>query len=296
MRRILLAGGVLAIAGFGGFWLLTAPDALAEDSFAGLTPDTARGALVFTAAGCASCHMAEGATGDAQLVLAGGQRFPSPFGTFIAPNISSDQAHGIGAYSLQDLGNALQRGLGPEGEHLYPALPYTAYQHLTPQEVADLYAYLQTLPADATPSPPHELAFPFTLRRGLGLWKTLFVTPDYALAGAVTPEVERGRHIVEAMAHCGECHTPRNALGGLDRSRWLGGAPDPSGKGTIPNITPAALGWSVDEITEYLTTGFTPEYDSVGGHMTHVVENMAKLPEADRRAVAAYLEQVPAVP
>ena len=106
---------------------------------------------------------------------------------------------------------------------------------------------------------------------------------------------KRGQYMVDVLGHCGECHTPRNALGGLDTARWLGGAPDPSGKGTIPNITPAKLSWSEDEIVEYLTSGFTPEYDSVGGHMAHVVENMAKLPESDRRAIAAYLKIVSAV-
>ncbi len=292
MRRILGTLGGLALLGFGAFWFLTAPDPLAADTFANLTPDAAHGQQVFTAAGCASCHMASDATGDAELVLSGGQKFPSAFGTFIAPNISPDPDHGIGAWSVEDLGNALQRGIGREGEHLYPALPYTAYQHMAPQDVVDLYAYLQTLPPDATPSQPHDMSFPFTLRRGLGLWKVLFLDPDYVVTADLTPEETRGRYIAEAMAHCGECHTPRNALGGLDRSRWLAGAPNPSGQGTIPNITPAKLSWSPDEVVEYLTTGFTPEFDSVGGHMAHVVENMSKLPESDRAAVAAYLQRV----
>lgn len=292
MRRIIASLGGLAIVGLGGFWWLTSPDPLPADAFAGLTGDAAHGQQVFTAAGCASCHMAAGATGDAQLILAGGQKFPSAFGTFIAPNISPDPEHGIGAWTLQDVGNALQRGIGRDGEHLYPAFPYTAYQHMDPQDVADLYAYLQTLPPDATPSQPHDMSFPFTLRRGLGLWKTMFLTPDYVLTGDFTPEESRGRYIAEALAHCGECHTPRNALGGLDRSRWLAGAPNPSGQGTIPNITPAKLTWSPDEVLEYLTTGFTPEYDSVGGHMAHVVENLSKLPDSDRTAVVAYLQRV----
>ncbi len=294
MRRSVLIGFVFAALGLTAFWTLTEPDPLAADTFAGLVPDPVHGEQVFTAAGCASCHMAANATGAAQLVLSGGQAFPSAFGTFIAPNISSDPTTGIGGWSVQDLGNALQRGIGRGGEHLYPALPYAAYQHMTPQDVTDLYAYLQTLPSDATPSQPHDLTFPFTLRRAVGLWKKLFLTPDYTLAGDLSSEEGRGRYIAEALAHCGECHTPRNALGGLDRSRWLAGAPNLSGSGTIPNITPAKLGWSADEITEYLTTGFTPDYDSVGGHMAHVVENMSRLPETDRRAVAAYLKRVPA--
>lgn len=236
--------------------------------------------------------MAPGAEGEAELVLAGGQAFPSAFGTFIAPNISPDADHGIGGWTLQDLGNAIQRGVSPDGAHYYPALPYVAYSKMVPQDVADLYAYLMTLPASATPSQPHQIGFPFNIRRTLGLWKLMFASTDWVVTGPMTPEQERGRYISEALAHCGECHTPRNVLGGLETTRWLSGAPNPSGQGRIPDITPATLTWSEDEIVEYLTSGFTPDYDSVGGHMAHVVENMSKLPESDRRAVAAYLKRL----
>lgn len=286
---------VLGVAGGGILWVLARPAPMAEAAVAGLAGDAARGEAVFWAAGCASCHMATGATGEAQLVLSGGQRFPSDFGTFLAPNISPDPTHGIGGWTVLDLANALTRGVSPEGEHYYPALPYASYAKLELQDVSDLHAFLQTLPPDATPSQPHELAFPFSRRETLGVWKLLFLNDDWAVAGSLTPTAERGRYIAEALAHCGECHTPRSALGGMDRSRWLQGAPNPSGQGRIPNITPAALGWTAPDIVQYLTTGFTPEFDVVGGHMAHVVENMARLPEADRRAVAEYLLLVPSV-
>jgi mono/diheme cytochrome c family protein len=126
----------------------------------------------------------------------------------------------------------------------------------------------------------------------LGGWKLLFSGGDWAVPGNLTPTEARGRYLVEALGHCGECHTPRNALGGPDRARWLAGAPTADGKGKVPNITPAALAWSETEIVEYLTTGFTPEYDVVGGHMAHVVENLARLPAPDRQAIAAYLKRV----
>lgn len=296
MMRVIVGLAALALAGAGAGWVMTSPDPLPADTFAGLQGDTARGALVFAAAGCASCHKAADARGEAALVLAGGQGFASDFGTFRAPNISPDTTHGIGGWSVQDLGNALMRGVSPDGAHYYPALPYAAYAKMDPQDVADLYAYLMTLPADATPSLRHEVGFPFDIRRSLGGWKMLFLTDGWAVEGTLTAAEERGRYIAEALAHCGECHTPRNALGGLDMSRWLAGAANPSGEGRIPNITPAALDWSEDEIVEYLTSGFTPDYDSAGGHMAHVVENMAALPEADRAAVAAYLKRVTPVP
>lgn len=284
----------LGIIGAAGLWFLARPAPLGPDDVAGLTGDPVHGEQVFWATGCASCHMAAEAKGEGQLVLAGGQRFPSDFGTFIAPNISTDPTHGIGGWSLLDLANAITRGVSPEGTHYYPALPYASYAKMQLQDVADLHAFLQTLPADSTPSQPHELGFPFSRREAVGVWKLLFLSDDWALAGNLTPTADRGRYIAEAMAHCGECHTPRNALGGMDTARWLAGAPNPSGEGRIPNITPAKLTWEVADIVQYLTTGFTPEYDSVGGHMVHVVENMARLPESDRQAVAEYLKAVPA--
>jgi mono/diheme cytochrome c family protein len=286
---------VLGLVGAGGLWLLARPQPLAASAVSELSGDAAKGELVFWATGCASCHMAQGAKDAAQLVLSGGQRFPSDFGTFIAPNISQDPEHGIGDWSLLDLANAITRGVSPEGEHYYPSLPYASYAKLEMQDVADLHAFLQTLPADPTPSQPHELGLPFSIRDSIGVWKILFLSEDWALPGNLTPTAARGRYVAEAMAHCGECHTPRNQLGGLDTARWLGGAPNPSGDGRVPNITPAKLGWTAGDIVQYLTTGFTPDYDSVGGHMAHVVENMARLPESDRLAVAEYLLAVPDV-
>jgi mono/diheme cytochrome c family protein len=237
--------------------------------------------------------MAAEATGEAELLLVGGQRFPSDFGTFVAPNISPSAA-GIGGWSVADLGNALMRGVSPEGAHYYPALPYTSYAKMQPQDVADIHAYMQTLPPSDVESLPHDIGFPFNIRRSIGGWKLLFLNDDWVLQGDLTAEETRGREIVEALAHCAECHTPRNALGGMDLSRWMAGAPNSSGAGNIPNITPAKLTWSNGEIVSYLTSGFTPDYDSVGGHMVHVVENMAKLPDSDRAAVAAYLKKLPA--
>jgi mono/diheme cytochrome c family protein len=290
LRNLLILG---VIGGGAAFWL-TLPKPLSASAVEGLTGDAAKGEQVFWATGCASCHMAPGAKDDAQLVLVGGQKFASPFGSFLAPNISQDATHGIGDWTLLDLANALTRGVSKEGEHLYPALPYASYAKMELQDVADLHAFLKTLPADATPSQPHELGFPFNIRMSLGGWKLLFLRDDWALPGNLTPTEDRGRYIVEAMAHCGECHTPRNSLGGMETGRWLAGAPDPSGQGRIPNITPAKLTWSESEIVYYLKTGFTPDFDSVGGHMAHVVENFARLPEADVAAVAAYLKRVPA--
>lgn len=295
MSRLLYGFAGLVAVGAAGFWLLTMPSSVNEADFAALTGDAKAGENVFWAAGCASCHAAPDAAGDAMLVLAGGQKFPSAFGTFIAPNISPDPNEGIGGWTLVQFANAVTQGVDDEGEHLYPALPYNAYNKMVPQDIADLKAFMDTLPASATPSLPHEVGFPFNIRRSLGLWKLMFVSDSWVINGDLTPEQVRGRYIAEAQAHCGECHTPRNLLGGLQIGKWLSGAANADGKGRTPNITPAKLTWSQKDVVEYLTSGFTPEFDSVGGHMAHVVENMARLPERDRQAVAAYLAIVPPV-
>lgn len=294
MRRSLMILALTGAAALGAALVVTRPQRVDTADLAGLSGDAARGETVFLAAGCGSCHMAPGARDGAQRVMAGGQRFASPFGTFLAPNISpSDQ--GIAGWSVADLANALIKGTGRAGQHLYPALPYGAYAKMTAQDVTDLHAFLMTLPADPTPSAPHDIGFPFNIRAALGGWKAVFLNEDWVITDDLDPEETRGRYLVEALGHCGECHTPRNALGGLDRRRWLAGGPDPSGAGTIPNITPAKLTWTEEDIAAYLETGFTPDYDSVGGHMAHVVSNYAQLPPEDRRAVAAYLKRVPPV-
>ena len=295
MRRPILALAILVIAGGGlGLWI-TRPKQVSAAALAGLTADPARGEAVFHAAGCASCHMAPGATGAEQRVLAGGQEFPSDFRTFIAPNISPDPEQGIGGWSLQEFASAMTRGTSPTGAHYYPAFPYASYAKAELQDVADLHAFWASLPPSDQPSQPHQVGFPFNIRAALGGWKLLFLRKDWVVAGELPPEAARGRYLVEALGHCGECHTPRGALGAMDRSRWLAGVPGPEGRRGTPNITPGGLDWSEEEIVEYLTSGFTPDYDSAGGHMALVVSNLARLPEAERAAIAAYLKAVPAV-
>ncbi len=294
MRRFLALILMLGLFGGVAFWFLTGPSRLPAETFAGLSGDAAAGEAVFWAGGCASCHSAEAAEGDARLVLSGGRRFPSDFGTFLAPNITPDPDQGIGSWSLADFGNAVMRGVSPAGAHYYPAFPYTTYAKAEPQDIADLWAYMQALPADPTPSLAHEVGFPFSIRRSVGGWKLLFFSNDYVLENAATPEIERGRYLAEALGHCGECHTPRGILGQLQTDRWLTGAPNPTGRGNIPNITPAELDWSDLDLISYFKTGFTPEFDVAGGHMAEVVQNLARLPDSDLAAITAYLRAVPA--
>lgn len=290
-RRLILVLVALGLVGLAAFWLLTRPTQLAPEAIAGITADPARGEEVFRIAGCAACHAAKGAKDGDKLLLGGGQAFASDFGTFYAPNISPDPAHGIGDWQVIDIVNALKNGIGKGGEHLYPALPYTSYTHMTLEDAVSVATYIKSLPTVETPTKADDVGFPFNIRRGLGLWQMLFLKRDFALP-EVPAEAETGRYIAEALAHCGECHTPRNALGGLDTGKWLAGAPNPSGPGTVPALTPDKLTWSEDDIVNFFSTGMTPEFDTAGGDMAEVVENLSTLPEADLRSLARYLKAV----
>jgi mono/diheme cytochrome c family protein len=296
-----LVGGavVAAAAGVGVFMFVTAPERQKPSYWAGLgEPDLANGETLFWAGGCASCHAAPDATGDGLLTLSGGQALPSPFGTFHMPNISPDPEHGIGAWTLAEFGDAMTRGTGRNGEHLYPSFPYASYARMGAKDIGDLFAYLKVLPASSNDAPGHDLPFPFNIRMSLGGWKFLYFDkglPRVELANA-DAELTRGQYLVEGPGHCGECHTPRNALGGFLADQWLAGGPNPEGEGRIPDITPGSesIGsWAAADIASYLETGFTPEFDSAGGSMVKVQQNMAHLTTEDREAIAAYLKAIP---
>lgn len=289
MARIFRFLVVLGLAGLAAFYVVTIPRGVDEARFAGLTGDETRGATVFHASGCASCHTEPKVDFSEAPILSGGQSFPSDFGTFVAPNISPSSENGIGDWSLAEFANAVQRGISPDGKHYFPVFPYTAYARMTEQDIADLKAFMDALPVSDVPSQPHQVGFPFNIRRTLGGWKLLFANSDWVLENADTPQLVRGRYLVEAQAHCAECHTPRNALGGLDTSAWLTGAFLP-GEGKVPGITPQELDWSERDIAFYLESGFTPDFDSAGGPMAHVIENMGQLTPEDREAIAAYLK------
>ena len=298
IRKLAQLAVLAAIAGGLVFWFLTMPERVDAASVASMPPgDAEAGRLVFHQPGCSSCHARPEAKGDDKLLLAGGHRFATAFGTFVAPNISSDKTAGIGGWTLEQFATALTKGVSPDGRHYYPAFPFTSYARMTPKDVSDLFVYMQTLPAVSEAAPPHEVGFPFNIRRGLGLWKLLFLKdgPVETLPADASDALKRGQYLVEGPGHCGECHTPRNAIGGLQLADWLEGAVAAEGEGKVPNISQGEggiSGWSEKDIAYYLESGFTPEFDSVGGSMVAVQENMSKLPASDREAIAAYLKTV----
>ncbi|MCO6185681.1 cytochrome c [Rhizobium sp. L1K21] len=290
---------VIGAVGAGAYLYLTRPQPYTESDFAEAgEPDIKNGEMMFWAGGCVSCHASPDAEGDAQLVLSGGLALKSPFGTFYPPNISPDPDAGIGNWTLAEFASAMKRGVGRNGEHLYPSLPYTSYVHMSDADIRDLFAYMKTLPKSSNVTAEHDLPFPFNIRLALGGWKFLYFNdnPRVVLSDA-SEAVKRGQYLVEGPGHCGECHTPRDFLGGWKTSEWLAGAPNPEGEGVVPNITPggAEVGdWSAKDIAYYLESGFTPDFDSVGGSMVEVQRNMAHLTAEDREAIAAYLKAIPA--
>lgn len=305
MGRYLIALFIAVIAGGALFAVLTKPRRIELSALPKHTPSRANGKYIFYAGGCASCHAAPASNKcddpkpKDKLRLAGGRCLKTPFGTFYVPNISPHKTAGIGGWSTIDFVNAMMRGVSPEGRHYYPAFPYTFYQRMRYQDVIDLKAYMDTLPAVDSKVPPHELPLLFRFRRGLGLWKLINLDGKQFVPDPTKSDmVNRGAYLVNGPGHCGACHSPRDWTGGIIRSRALSGADAAEGEGFVPNLTPHKDGlasWSAKDIADSLESGFTPEFDTFGGPMVQVQENMAKLTAQDRAAIAAYLKSLPAI-
>jgi mono/diheme cytochrome c family protein len=292
LRKLLIAAaGILAI-GFAAFWIITAPASVPASALPPRTPDLENGKVMFYAGGCASCHASTGQRDATR--LGGGLALESRFGTFYAPNISPDRDDGIGRWNEADFITALWKGTSPQGQHYYPAFPYTSYQRIALDDARDLFAYLRTLPAVAGKAPPHQVPFPLNWRRLLGGWKFLFLDGQpFRPDPSKSAQWNRGAYLVNGPGHCAECHSPRNLLGGIEAGMRFAGGPDIEGKGWVPNITQKGLAdYSEKDIAYLLETGQTPDGDSVGGAMTAVIRNTSQLPAADREAMAVYLKSL----
>jgi mono/diheme cytochrome c family protein len=295
LRKLVIAVAIVAVLGGTAFWLVTMPRTVAAGALTPREADLANGRTMFIAGGCSSCHAVPGA--DDKTRLGGGLALKSPFGTFYVPNISPDRRDGIGAWSEADFVTAVSKGTSPDGRHYYPAFPYTSYQRMRLGDVRDLFAYLKTLPPVSGTVRDHDMAFPFTVRRGLGLWKLVYLdgTP-FAPDPAKSAMLNRGAYLVEGPGHCAECHSPRNRIGGILAAQRFAGGPNPEGKGWVPNITQKDLGdWSEKDIAYLLESGQTPDGDSVGGLMAEVVRHTAQLAAEDRADIAAYVKSLPPV-
>ena len=229
---------------------------------------------------------------------AGGRALKTPFGTFYGPNITPDPQAGIGRWTPADFMRAMREGRRPDGAHYFPAFPYPSFTRISDADLGDLWAYLRTLKPAAQPSRPHELGFFYRWRFLVAVWKWLFFTP-----GPLRPDpgksaaVNRGAYLVQALGHCGECHTPRNFLGAPKKDRSLAGAK--LGENTsAPNLTPTRLKRYDDgELKDILKSGLFPDGDVLGDTMSEVVRNTtSKLTPPDLDALVAYLRSLAPLP
>jgi mono/diheme cytochrome c family protein len=294
-RRIFLAAVIVAAIAFGVFWWLTATQATLAVTEPFHRPNLANGLTAFNAGGCSSCHAVPGQPD--RLRLGGGLAIPSPFGTFYAPNISSDPVDGIGRWTEAEFVDAVTKGISPAGFHYFPAFPYPSYQHAKIEDVRDLFAYLKTLAAVSGKVRDHDVPFPFNVRRNIGIWKLLFMDGKPFMPDAAhSAQWNRGAYLVNGLGHCAECHSPRNLLGGIITAQRFAGGPNPEGEGWVSNITQKGLGeWSAKDIEYLLETGQMPDGDSVGGAMVRVIKNTSQLSAEDRAAIAEYIKSLPPV-
>jgi mono/diheme cytochrome c family protein len=293
IKRVVAISVAVVVLGFAAFWVVTIPATVPASILTVRTSDLANGRTMFLIGGCSSCHAVPKQKNETR--LGGGLALRSPFGTFYVPNISSDPKDGIGAWSEAQFVTAMTKGVSPEGQHLFPAFPYTSYAHMRVDDVRDLFAFLKTLAPVSGKVRDHDVKFPFNVRRLVGGWKLLFFhdTP-FQPDPTQSAEWNRGAYLVNAPGHCAECHSPRNALGAIVEGKRFAGGPSPDGQGGVPNITETKLGrWTVKDVAAMLADGTTPDSDLVGGSMAEVIANTSKLTPDDRMAIAVYIKSLP---
>ena len=293
--RILFALALLAALGLLAFWVLSTPRPLTAADIPQHTADPANGERLYHAAGCISCHQpGPDLAGVEKTVPAGGAPLVTPIGTLYPMNLTPDPETGIGNWTDLQFVNAVMRGISPEGENLIPALPYTSYAHMKPEDVLDIRAYLASLAPVKSPEREADITALPLIRRGVGLWKWVGLdTTPWTPDPAQSDSWNRGSYLVNAPGHCQECHTPRNVFMALDESKAFAGGPHPEGKGKVPSLlgliergryTDAA------DLASALQNGEAMGYDGLAsGGMGQVQRNISQLPESDIQAIADYI-------
>lgn len=256
-----------------------------------------RGKTIAIAADCAACHRQATKNGAP---FAGGYAIDSPMGRIIASNITPSRQFGIGGYTEQQFADALRKGQAADGSYLYPAMPYTAFQGMTDDDIHALYLYFMqgVKPVDRAPEEQTALSFPFNLRQLMWGWNLLYLNTQQGEKQAeLSDKLNRGRYLVDVLAHCSTCHTPRNMAMAEDQSRYLAGSP--LGGWYAPNITsdPSGLAdWSQSDIATYLKTGHVTGKGQAAGPMAEAVEHSFRyMSDDDLQAMAAWIKQVPAI-
>jgi mono/diheme cytochrome c family protein len=256
----------------------------------------ARGAYLATVGDCAACHTAQGGE-----PYAGGRALPTPFGDVPAPNLTPDPATGLGRWSFDAFWRAMHEGVGRDGRALYPAFPYTSYTRISRDDARALFAYLRSLPPVSRATPPPSLRFPYDLRASLATWRALYFRPGAFVADPrQSPEWNRGAYLVQGLGHCNECHVARDNLGGLPKGEVLTGGQIPAQNWYAPDLSTHAHGglegWSTDDIVALLKTGQSPRGAAFGPMADVVMQSTQHLRDDDLRAMAIYLQSLPARP
>lgn len=257
--------------------------------------DVEAGRYLAIAGNCASCHTAEDGA-----FMAGGVAFQTPFGTIYSTNITPDRGTGIGDWSATDFRNAMRHGVRPDGERLYPAFPYTAYTQMTDRDLAALYSYLKQIPGVDQPAPENQLGFPFSIRALLAFWNVLYLEAGaYQADPTQSEQHNRGAYLINALAHCSACHSPRNRLGAERISRAFSGGEylDAVGGGkyrpwSAPNLTSSQQGlgmWSHVDLAAYLATGQNHFLETYGPMNEVIMNSTRHLADRDIEAMATYL-------
>jgi len=253
----------------------------------------AKGAELSAIGDCAVCHTSEGGA-----AFAGGRALPTPFGTVHSTNITPDADTGIGRWSRDEFRRAMHEGIDRAGRHLYPVFPYDHFTRVTDDDVDALYAFIMTrAPVKARP-PRNGLVFPANIRPLLAAWNWLYLDERRFVPDATqNAEWNRGAYLVEGLAHCGACHTPRNAAGAEKRrERFAGGDAEGWHAPGLLAASPAPIAWTGDALFRYLRSGFDRDHGLAAGPMAPVVDGLATVPEADVRAIVTYLTSAPAAP
>ncbi len=281
-----------------------APPAVPAAAPAPVSPQAmlvARGQYLATAANCARCHTRAGGA-----PFAGGVAFKTDFGTLYSSNITSHPTAGIGGWTQAQFVRAMREGVDDEGQHLYPAFPYTAFTKVSDADLGALFAYVRTIAPSADAPPPNALSFPASQRAALGIWKSLFFEPGrYVANPGQSAEWNRGAYLVQGLGHCGACHTPRNFLGAEKADLALAGGryfdTVPGGEvrpWSAVNLTQAGSGlktWSVSDLVAYLKTGHGPRAGSFGPMNDVIGPSTRNMTDADLRAMAVYLKSLPPI-
>jgi mono/diheme cytochrome c family protein len=287
-----IIGAVVIAGAAAGFAVTWRPAIAAIDPPAPAAFDPAlvkRGRELAAIGNCNDCHTVRGGKS-----FAGGLPVPTPFGTIYSSNITPDAATGIGRWPEDAFRRAMRSGVNRDGQHLYPTFPYDHFTNVSDQDDAALYAFLMTRPAVNAPARANELSFPLDQRFVIAGWKLLFLRRgSYQPDRSQSAEWNRGAYLVEGLAHCGACHTPRNGLGAeRPNAQFAGGDVDNWQAYPINAQSPAPVPWDADALYSYLRQGFHPDHGTARGPMAEVVSNLSSVSESDVRAIAVYMAGV----